>query len=47
MKSIRIRCTDHVALRGKRKVHMEILWGNLRNRDYTVHPSADRRIILK
>jgi hypothetical protein len=42
-----MRCTGHVARRGRGEVYTEFRWGNLRGRDHLEDPGVDGRIILK
>jgi hypothetical protein len=46
--SRRIRWAEHVARMGeKREAYTGLWWGNLRERDSTVDPGVDGRIILR
>jgi hypothetical protein len=47
IKSRRMRWEGHVARMGKREVHTEFWWGDLREGEHLGDPGVDGRIILK
>ena len=47
IKSIRMRCAGHLVRRGRREVHTEFWWGNLKERDHLEDPSLYQTMILR
>jgi hypothetical protein len=47
IKSRRMRWAGNIARMGKREVHTEFWWGDLKEGDYLGDPDVDGRIILK